>query len=88
MRYKHFVNCKGVNYLVDILDINNHSEEHKKSERKSFGVNLVRKNICIIHKAKRWEILLFKEALKIKEKCPALNSRLKAYKELKPFLFV
>ena len=35
--------------------------------------------------ARQWKILLFKEALKIKEKCLALNSGLTASKELNLF---
>ena len=88
MRYEHIIYCKRVNYLADPLDINNNSEERDEIERKSSGVNLVKKNICIIHKARRWDIFFFKEGLKVKEKRRTLKSRLEAFKELKLFLLV
>ena len=57
----------------------------KKFDRKSFGVNIIKENTCIIHKAGQWGILLFKQVLKIKEKCLTLNSGLNASKELMLF---
>ena len=72
-------------YLVDLSKIINNSAERIKSDRKTFSVNVVKENTCIIDKARQWEILIFKEPLKIKEKCPTLNSGLKASKELKLF---
>ena len=86
--YNHITNCKGVSYLVDLLNINNDSAEPEKFDRKTFSVNIVKENTCIIDKARLWDILLFKEVLKIKEKCPVLNSGLKVSKELKLFQIV
>ena len=83
--YNHITICKSVSYLVDLLNINNGSAEREKFDMKTFSVNIVKVNTCIIDKARQWDILLFKEALKIKEKCPTLNSGLKASKELKLF---
>ena len=83
--YDHVTNCKVVSYLVDLLNINNNSAERETFDRKTFSVNIAKENTCIIDKARQWDILLFKEALKIKEKCPTLNSGLKASKELKLF---
>ena len=83
MIYNHITNCKDVSYLVNLLNINNNSAEREKFDRKTFSVNIVKEETCIIDKARQWDILLFKEALKIKEKCPALNSGLKVSKELK-----
>ena len=31
--YNHITNCKGVSYLVDLLNINNNSTERKKFDR-------------------------------------------------------
>ena len=70
---------------MDLLNINNNSVEREKFDRKTFCVNAVKENTCIIDKARQWDILIFKEGLKIKEKCPTLNSGLKASKELKLF---
>ena len=77
MIYNHITNCKGVSYLVELLNINNISVEREKIVRKIFSVNIVKENTCITDKAKQWDILFFKEALKIKDKCPILNSGLK-----------
>ena len=48
-------------------------------------INLVHRNIRIIDRHKNKNILLFKEAIKIKEKKLILNSGLKASKELELF---
>ena len=48
-------------------------------------INLVHLNTRIIDRHKNWSILLFKEAIKIKEKKPILNTNLKASKELRLF---
>ena len=77
MIYNHITNCKGVSYLVELLNINNISVEREKIVRKIFRVNIVKENTCITDKAKQWDILFFKEALKIKDKCPTFNSGLK-----------
>ena len=68
--YNHIANSKGVSYLVDLLSTNNNSAAHEKFDRKAFSVNIVKGNTCIIDKARQCDILLFKEALKIEEKCP------------------
>ena len=68
--YNHIANSKGVSYLVDLLNTNNNSAAHEKFDRKAFNVNIVKGNTCIIDKARQCDILLFKEALKIEEKCP------------------
>ena len=77
MIYNHITNCKGVSYLVELLNINNISVEREKIVRKIFSVNIVKENTSITDKAKQWDILFFKEVLKIKDKCPILNSGLK-----------
>lgn len=51
MIYNPFSNCKGMNYLVDLLNINNNSAEHKIFHRKSFGGNTVKESTYIIDKA-------------------------------------
>ena len=53
-----------------------------KFDLKTARINLVQDNTKIIYKHKNWNILLFKEKLKIKELNPILNSGLKASKEL------
>ena len=52
---------------------------------RSSRINLVQMNTQIIDHRKNWNILLFKEAIKIKEIKPTLNTGLKASKELQLF---
>ena len=55
-----------VSYLANLLKVNNNSAEREKFDTKTFIVNIVKGNTCIINKARQWDILLFREALKIK----------------------
>ena len=48
---------------------------------RSSRINLVRMNTRITDRHKNWNVLLFKEATKIKEIEPTLNTGLKASKE-------
>ena len=57
-----------------------------KFDSRTACINLVQDNFEIIDRHKNWNILLLKEALKIKELNPIMNSGLKASKELL-FLF-
>ena len=52
---------------------------------RSSHVNLVQMNTRIIDHHKNCNVLLFKEAIKIKETKPTLNTGLKASKELQLF---
>ena len=49
------------------------------------SINLVQMNTRIIDRHQNWNILLFKEAIKIKENKPILNTGLKVSKELQLF---
>ena len=55
-----------VSYLANLSKINNNSAEREKFDTKTFIVNIVKGNTCIINKARQWDILLFREALRIK----------------------
>ena len=52
---------------------------------RSSHINLVQMNTRMIDCHKNWNILLFKEAIKIKEIKPTLNTNLKVSKELQLF---
>ena len=52
---------------------------------RSTHINLVQMNTQIIDRHKNWNILPFKEAIKIKEITPSLKIGLKASKELQLF---
>ena len=85
MVYNHINNCDEVKYLVDLLNMDQVQTERDKFDKKMYSIATVKENISIIDRARRWDIVLFKEALHIKEKNPALNHGLKASKELKLF---
>ena len=57
-------------------------QNSEKFDLRTVRINLVQDNTEIIDRHKNWNILLFKEALNIKELNPILNSGLKASKEL------
>ena len=59
--------------------------ERDKFDKKIYSVATVKENISIIERERRWDILLFKEALHIKVKNPIHNEGLKASKKLKLF---
>ena len=50
-----------------------------------FRLNPVRQNTRIIDESNNWNILLFKEAYHIKEKCPISNNGVKASREMQLF---
>ena len=56
-----------------------------KFDLRTTRINLVQDSTEIIDRRKNWNILLFKEALKIKELKPTFNSGLKESKELQLF---
>ena len=67
-----------------MLNIDQVQTEHDKFDKKIYSVTTVKENI-IIDRVRRYEILLFKEALHIKEKNLKLTNGLKASKEFKLF---
>ena len=85
MVYNHINNCDEVKYLVDLLNMDEVQTERDKFDKKMYSIATVKENISIIDRARRWDIVLFKEALHIKERNPTLNNGLKASKELKLF---
>ena len=83
--YNHINNCGEVKYLVDLLNTDQVQTERDKFDKKIYSVTNVKENISIIDSVRRWDILLFTEALHIKEKNLTLNNGLKVSKELKLF---
>ena len=68
-----------------MLNIDQAQIERDKFNRKVYSVTAVKENISIIDSARQWDILLFEEALYVKEKNPTLNNGLKASKKLRLF---
>ena len=69
--------------LTPLLLANNIIDD--EFDLKSSHVNLVQTNTRIINRHKNGNVLLFKEAIKIKKIKPTLNTGLKASKELQLF---
>ena len=84
--YKHLNDCTGVQHLFDIASLHSSLfmssapiQNSDKFDLRTTRINLVQDNTEIIDRHKNWNILLFKEALKIKELNPILNSGLKSF---------
>ena len=71
--YNYVNNCDPVKTICD------------KFDKKIYSIATVKENISMIDRARRWKIILFKEALHIKGKNRALNNGLKASEEIKLF---
>ena len=85
----HLDHCVEVQYLLNTTSLgaalfSNDNNIGSADNRNSY-INLVTDNINIIDRCKNFNILLFKEALKISEKKPTLNTGLKASRELQLF---
>ena len=80
--YNHINNCGELKYLVDLLNTDQVQTERDKYDKKIYSVTNVKENISSV---RRWDILLFTEALHIKEKILTLNNGLEVSKELKLF---
>lgn len=80
--HKHIITCSGVEHIKGLNNMNNDI-----FDLKSFQVETVRRNTSIVcrSKSKYKSILLFKEALVIKERKPLLNHGLKHSKNLNLF---
>ena len=76
----HLDNCLNVKYLFSINNsLQNDVNKHK------FSLSFVRQNTRIIDESNNWNVLLFKEAYHIKEKCPILNNGVKASRAMQLF---
>ena len=68
-----------------ILPLLSNDNNIGNADNRNARINLVIDNTNIIDRYKEFNILLFKEALKINERKPTLNTSLKAFKELQLF---
>ena len=68
-----------------ILPLFSNDNNIGNADDRNARINLVIDNANIIDRYKEFNILLFKEALKINERKPTLNTGLKASKELQLF---
>ena len=81
--YNHIKCCEGIKHIKDLFTLN--INDDIQINYKEFGENIVRDNLRIVCKAKKWDELLIKELLAIKEIKPTINKGLKASRELKLF---
>ena len=81
--FKHISECDKVHFLQSLLSFDLPPLSCEEIRLKS--INLVRENTVIIDSHCNWNILLFKEALKIKGLSPTLNNGHKASKDLQLF---
>ena len=71
--YKHLKDCTGVQHLFDIVSLHSSFftsstpiQNSDKFDLRTARINLVQDNTEIIDRHRNWNILLFKEVLKIK----------------------
>ena len=79
--YKHLNDCTGVQHLFDTASLHSSFftssapiQNTDKFNLRTTHINLVQDNTEITDGHKNWDILLFKEALKVKDLNPILNS--------------
>ena len=87
--FNHLNECIGAQHMFEIGKLTlslltNNSIDHEFDLRSS-RINLVQINTQIIDGHNNWNVILLKEAIKIKEIKPTLNTGLKASKKLKLF---
>ena len=82
--YRHLIKCEGIHFLDSLLMIDV-TEPLTDDEIRDKRINYVRNNIRVVDKSDNWSVLLFKEALSIKDSNPQMNSGLKASRDLNLF---
>ena len=85
----HLEQCVEVPYLLNITSLGpalfSNDSNIKNADNRNSRINLAIDNTIIIDCYKNFNMLLFKEALKINERKPTLNKSLKASNELQLF---
>ena len=82
----HINDCDGVKHIKNLMSINTPLfADVITPDYRDININIVKNNVQVIDSHKNWNVLLYKEALKIKELKPLLNNGLKASKELDLF---
>ena len=74
---KHFSQCEAWAHIKGLLQL-----DDQPVELQQLQTNIIRDNTKIISRADNWQVLAFKESLKIKDKRPSLNNGVKAAKDL------
>ena len=79
----HINDCDGVKHIKNLMSINTALfADVITPDHRDININIVKNNVQVIDSHKSWNVLLYKEALKIKELKPLSNNGLKVSKEL------
>ena len=78
--------CDGIKHIKNLMFLNTSVDgDVTTPDHRDININIVKNNVRIIDSHSNWNVLLYKEAVKIKELKPLLNIGLKASKELNLF---
>ena len=82
----HINECDGIKHIKNLMVLNTSVDGDVTTPgHRDININIVKNNVQIIDSNSNWNVLLYKEAIKIKELKPLLNIGLKASKELNLF---
>ena len=82
----HINECDGIKHIKNLMFLNTSVDgDVTTPDHRDININIVKNNVRIIDSHSNWIVLLYKEAIKIKELKPLLNIGLKASKELNLF---
>ena len=79
----HIDECEGIKHIKNLMFMNTSLDAAiATSDHRDTNINIVKNNVRVIDSHKNWNVLLYKEVLKIKELKPILTNGLKASKNL------
>ena len=82
----HTNGSDGIKHIKNFIFLNTSVDgDVTTPDHRDININIVKNNVRIIDSHSNWNVLLYKEAIKIKELKPLLNIGLKASKELDLF---
>ena len=77
----HINECDGIKHIKNLMFLNTSVDgDVTTPDHRDININIVKNNVRIIDFHSNWNVLLYKEAIKIKELKPLLNIVLKASK--------
>ena len=81
--------CEGIKHSKSLMFLNTSVDVYATTpDHRDININIVKNNVRIKDSNRNWDVLLYKEAVKIKGLKPLLNIGLKASKELVLFLSI
>ena len=81
--------CEGIKHSKSLMFLNTSVDVYVTTpDHRDININIVKNNVRIKDSNRNWDVLLYKEAVKIKGLKPLLNIGLKASKELVLFLSI